>query len=297
MGKSRDTSSTITQPPTSVKRSKRRNYNIMPTTDESNAEIAPQDELLMHTCHTLPPAVRKFWNRRYALFSKYDEGIMMTLDMWFLVTPEKVADMTARIFASLLPARHSVLEVCCGAGGNTIAFAKEFDTVVAIDIDANVVKCAENNLRVYGKSSQVKCIHGDWNHLSQVDGATKRPRTDWIPESVGEQFDVGFCSPPWGGPGYDHAGDDFNVLLMEPLALDVTLRQMLQYTRNVGMFLPKTSNLEQILAVAREIIGPHAQSRIVYMHNDGRLIAMLALFGPELTTGEYASEVFDYDAM
>lgn len=33
----------------------------------------------------------RYWEQRYSIFSKYDEGILMTDDAWFGVTPEPVA--------------------------------------------------------------------------------------------------------------------------------------------------------------------------------------------------------------
>jgi trimethylguanosine synthase len=33
----------------------------------------------------------RYWQQRHSIFSKYDEGICMTDDAWFGVTPEPVA--------------------------------------------------------------------------------------------------------------------------------------------------------------------------------------------------------------
>lgn len=39
----------------------------------------------------VPFEISKYWHQRYDIFSKYDEGIWMTDDAWFGVTPEPVA--------------------------------------------------------------------------------------------------------------------------------------------------------------------------------------------------------------
>lgn len=39
----------------------------------------------------MPEEIFKYWHQRYDIFSKYDEGIWMTDDAWFGVTPEPVA--------------------------------------------------------------------------------------------------------------------------------------------------------------------------------------------------------------
>ena len=33
----------------------------------------------------------RYWQQRYDIFSRYDDGILMTDDAWFSVTPEPVA--------------------------------------------------------------------------------------------------------------------------------------------------------------------------------------------------------------
>lgn len=38
-----------------------------------------------------PPDIAKYWLQRHNIFSKYDEGIWLTNDAWFGVTPEPVA--------------------------------------------------------------------------------------------------------------------------------------------------------------------------------------------------------------
>jgi trimethylguanosine synthase len=39
----------------------------------------------------VPFEISKYWHQRYDIFSTYDEGIWMTDDAWFGVTPEPVA--------------------------------------------------------------------------------------------------------------------------------------------------------------------------------------------------------------
>ncbi|KAG8235795.1 hypothetical protein J437_LFUL015834 [Ladona fulva] len=58
------------------------------------------------------PVLRKYWQRRYHLFSNYD------LESWFSVTPEKVAEHIAERCRSDV-----IVDAFCGAGGNAIQFA------------------------------------------------------------------------------------------------------------------------------------------------------------------------------
>ena len=34
----------------------------------------------------------RYWQQRYDIFSRYDDGVWMTDDAWFGVTPEPVAE-------------------------------------------------------------------------------------------------------------------------------------------------------------------------------------------------------------
>ena len=39
--------------------------------------------------------IRKYWNRRYYLFSRFDRGIKIDREGWYSVTPEPLADYIA----------------------------------------------------------------------------------------------------------------------------------------------------------------------------------------------------------
>jgi trimethylguanosine synthase len=39
----------------------------------------------------MPKNIRKYWYRRYDMFRRFDEGIKLSNEMWFSVTPEAVA--------------------------------------------------------------------------------------------------------------------------------------------------------------------------------------------------------------
>lgn len=39
--------------------------------------------------------MHSYWAQRHKLFSKYDEGVWLTDDAWFGVTPERVAKLVS----------------------------------------------------------------------------------------------------------------------------------------------------------------------------------------------------------
>lgn len=74
----------------------------------------------------------RYYRLRYSLFSLYDLGIELDEESWFSVTPEAIAEHHASRCGG---SDKVILDVCCGAGGNTIAFAKVCKRVIAVDID------------------------------------------------------------------------------------------------------------------------------------------------------------------
>ena len=59
--------------------------------DDSNKEQLPPDCMHYEDRSEVPWDILKYFHQRYSIFSKYDEGILMTDDAWFGVTPEPVA--------------------------------------------------------------------------------------------------------------------------------------------------------------------------------------------------------------
>lgn len=238
---------------------------------DSEFEVADEDQLLMHNYETLPRSCKKYWRKRYLLFSKFDEGVFLTSELWYSVTPELTAQFTAKLVKKLLPHCENVLDVCCGGGGNTIQFAKEFLTVGGVDVNPINVKCSEHNCGVYGVESNTWFAVGDWNELSS--------RVDWIPDGISPRFDFVFCSPPWGGPRYKYK-DAFDLEAMEPFNLTTLCESIGRFTENFGLFLPRNSDFDQIREVTRVLYGPERKTRVVCLWQNELPLGILAVFGP-----------------
>ncbi|OBA19156.1 S-adenosyl-L-methionine-dependent methyltransferase [Metschnikowia bicuspidata var. bicuspidata NRRL YB-4993] len=238
----------------------------------SDFEIDQDDELLMHTYATLPTNCKKYWKKRYLLFSKFDEGVYLTSELWYSVTPEVTARVIAKIVKNILPDSQYILDVCCGGGGNSIQFAQIFRHVVAVDINANNVKCCQQNSMVYGADLNTSFVLGDWNSLSET--------SDWVPEIVpNKKFDFAFCSPPWGGPKYKYQ-DTFDLEAMEPFNLYLLCLSMSKFTENFGLFLPRNLDFDQIREVTRKLFGLRFKTRIVCIWQNERPLGIMAIFGP-----------------
>jgi len=240
-------------------------------------EVNDEDELLMHNEFTLPDNCKKYWKKRYDLFSKFDNGVYMTSELWFSVTPEPVAKFTSQFVRELLPRATTIVDLCCGGGGNTIQFASTFDSVGAIDINPVNVKCTMHNANIYGVHDKIWPVTGDWNQISQNGGK------DWIPSDV-SQIDLMFCSPPWGGPKYSKNDNEFDLLDMSPFPLEKLLLQMSQYSRNLAVFLPRSLNLDQLRSVTKKLFGAQAKCRVVYLYLRNHCPGLIAFFGEEVAS-------------
>lgn len=85
---------------------------------------------------------RKYWDQRYRLFSKFDEGIKLDEESWYSITPEAISLYIAQRIYDCFHRVHKmsnivVLDCFCGCGGNTIACARHHMQLLASDIDRN----------------------------------------------------------------------------------------------------------------------------------------------------------------
>lgn len=139
--------------------------------------------------HDGVPVPAKYWLKRALLWPNFDgggggnsgggggggggSGIVMDLEGWFSVTPAAAAEgIAARMLPPRLPSLGdatpgvggvAVLDLFCGCGGNTVAFARHPDValVVAVDCDAARLAMARHNAGVCGVAHKVVWVHGD----------------------------------------------------------------------------------------------------------------------------------------
>ena len=100
--------------------------------------------------------MRKYYRRRYQLFNRFDDGILMDLEGWYSVTPETISQHIAyELFRKVnFDSTLTVLDAFCGCAGNTFQLAIYFDCVLASDIEFTKLTCAQHNVQhVYYKNS------------------------------------------------------------------------------------------------------------------------------------------------
>ncbi len=205
--------------------------------------------------------MRKYYNRRYMLFSKFDSGILMDNESWFSVTPEKTAQYHAHNIFTCLNSRPglTILDAFCGSGGNTIHFSKHFSNVISCDIDFLKLQCAQNNAQIYD-CKNINFIVQDFFSLHKT---------------LNTLVDVIFLSPPWGGINYFHSKQaDLSEFPLDCFKIFLYCVNELK-CRNIAMFLPRNANLEQVILMA----GPGGKVRIEQNFIDHKLVAITAYYG------------------
>ncbi|KAL3418994.1 RNA methylase family [Phlyctema vagabunda] len=187
----------------------------------------------------VPWDIQKYWHQRHSIFSAYDDGIYMTDDAWFGVTPEPVAHKVASDLTVYADSSKTVIiDIFAGAGGNAIAFAlsERWSQVIAVEKNPAVIACAQNNAAIYGVESKITWVNDDCFAFLPSSGID-RSKT------------VIFASPPWGGVGY--SGDDiFDLDAMQPYSLRMIHRLCTGMIS--ALFLPRNSDLRQIARLTAE---------------------------------------------
>ena len=90
--------------------------------------------------HGAPAEVHlKYWNQRYRLLSKFDQGILLDAESWYSITPESIARYLTKRCMNMARSKgfeiRSVIDCFSGCGGNTIPFAAAGIFVLSLDND------------------------------------------------------------------------------------------------------------------------------------------------------------------
>jgi trimethylguanosine synthase len=260
--------------------------------------------------------MKKYWSQRHNLFSKYDNGIILTKELWFSVTPEKISKFIANFITKLFKVENEneneneiiILDSFCGGGGNIVQFLKadKRNIIYAIDINKIHLNCTNNNSLIYIKddkdvNKRLKLMAIDWiyskKQLDSTINKNKNINLNLNSEIYADEeeslknleilaklkINCVFGSPPWGGPGYLKE-ETFNLENLLPFGLEELLDLMLQYSHNVCLFLPRNSNLQQIKEITKRVytqrgIKDQLSVRIVHLESNGYRKGILCCWG------------------
>ncbi|KAI9712272.1 MAG: hypothetical protein M1820_001485 [Bogoriella megaspora] len=214
-----------------------------------------------------PKPIRRHFYNRYKLFSKYDDGVWLTDDAWFGVTPEPLAHKIAQHISTSCPNNKTqIIDAFCGVGGNVIAFALSgrWNQIFAIEKDPATLKCAKHNAKIYGVDKRIHWIEGDCFEILK-----KR-----FSGGYGRDARVVFGSPPWGGPEYK-SDEIFDLDQMQPYGLEQLHTAFSKITSDFVLYLPRTSDLNQLA----KLVPEDQKMQVTHYCMEGFSKAVCAYFG------------------
>ncbi|CAL8096262.1 unnamed protein product [Calicophoron daubneyi] len=208
----------------------------------------------------------KYWAQRFRLFSRFNEGIMTDRDGLFSATPEAIAAHQARrIVCALEPpgsivasGGQTVVDACCGVGGNSIQLALHGFNVVAVEVDRVRIAMAQHNAELYGVGEKISFICADLFHWAESE--LRLMLRD--PTQRGK-YTALFMSAPWGGPAYlAESTFDLNTISFGDGGDCSASRDFWSAVRlcsqiadgNLVLFLPRNTNVAQLISLSDCIV-------------------------------------------
>ena len=102
---------------------------------------------------------------------------------------------------------------------------------------------------------------------------------DIIIGKMGKSPDCIFASPPWGGMQYLKKDLYDLEKHLQPVPLSKLLSVFFSITRNVVLFLPRNSDLDQLSQITYDLLGPEAKCKVVYTKQNGYMKGIHAFWG------------------
>ncbi|KAK0266380.1 putative diacylglycerol O-acyltransferase tgs1 [Friedmanniomyces endolithicus] len=230
----------------------------------ATAKEPPEGVHHYETAEDVPWEISKYWHQRHNIFSKYDDGIWMTHDAWFGVTPEPVAKYVLHPTSPLLrPPKPFLLTPSQARGATPSPLpSPAAGSRSLLSRRTVVLACAKHNAEVYGVAKKIFWICGD--AFTEIPKRLKQ---------VGKSAVV-FGSPPWGGPTYtDYEVFDLNV--MGPYTLPFLYNSFSAITPDVVLYLPRTSDMRQLAKHAK----PGEKLKVTHYCMHGASKALCVYFG------------------
>lgn len=192
--------------------------------------------------------LQKYWDRRYDLFSRFDEGIQIDEEGLYSATPESIALHQAEKINCA-----SIVDGFCCTGANTIAFAKRDAKVYAIEKDEKRLEMARHNAKIYGMEDKIEFIRGDF-----------------LEEAPKIKAQGIFLDPSWGGPEYENL-KSFKLSDFRPDGNDILKLAFLNFPK-IALKIPDNFDVSEL-----KKFGKPYETEDNIMH--GRIIFRTVYFG------------------
>ncbi|EFO64889.1 PRIP-interacting protein PIPMT [Giardia lamblia P15] len=207
---------------------------------------------------------RNYFSKRHLLFSRFDEGIQLTPEMWYSVCAECFAHTIAKVLSSHIQGRGYVLDLFGGAGGQAIGFALEGHSVHSLEYSEKHCALIHNNAQVYGVSHLVFPVCCD------VFTQALRFCTSGV---ISQKYDCVVLSPPWGGPGYWRSGDlDFYKLKINKYKGSQLVSLMCRLvdsgiSKRFILHLPRNTTTQSICSIGTQIARHISRAKVQEIGN------------------------------
>lgn len=223
------------------------------------------------------PEFERFWNQRYIIFEKFDEGVKLDEGSWSRTPPEQVSEFVA----SKCTGAKVILDGFAGVGGMAIKLANVNSCVklIANDFNGKKLSCLLNNAKVY----EVECnVEISEQEFIAVD---KR------------NVDVVFVQPPCSPEAL--ASKCLSIVDFEP-SLNKILMKCLRLAQDVLLLLPPRTSIEALCSClnkcATELKKMRGSCSIkvdkIYFQNEFRYI--LISFGSIVQRDVKLNDELDY---
>lgn len=158
----------------------------------------------------------------------------MDFEGWYSVTPEMLAKHTAGRICDVYGAQNAtVIDGGCGMGGNAIQFAQKCGFCLAVDLDPTKCEYTLHNAKIYEADNNMQVLNKDFLELSEEDFN--------FPIDKDNTIHTVFCSPGWGGPGYQYL-QKYTVDQVHP-PFDKLMAKSVKFSNNVILFLPRNTSV------------------------------------------------------
>lgn len=176
------------------------------------------------------PEYQKYWDRRYDLFKRFNDGIKIDCEGLFSTKPE---DSAAAIAVRLIG--DNVLDAFSGVGGSAIAFARQGKNVISVDICEDRLYYAKHNAKIYCQQNNItfKCM-------------------DAIEALETLSYDSVYLDPPWGGPDY-YKKKRFTFKDFFPNGTLLILKA-LDKTPNIAITVPVNFDINEMKNLKKEFL-------------------------------------------
>ena len=180
------------------------------------------------------------WGGQNGYNARIVKQIIMDETASFSVTPASAADEICRRLKHLrgITSNSRITDATACVGGNTVAFAREFYNVTAVELDEDRVAMLRRNLQACAKGAR------KFKHTPTVVAGDCTQVCPGFP-----QQDIIFIDPPWGGETYANQTQDTFSLSLSGIPLHRVCRSLFSSCdcKYVALKLPHNADLSGLL--------------------------------------------------